>query len=103
MHDNYVADKILKTERKLNELSVHIQRLNHEYQTLLDELALTPEELKAFVENPDNFSNWEQLQHEKREMDEKLNVELNSVIDANKTQKIFSERGQVQQHWMFVR
>ena len=100
-----LEEKIHKTERKLIELSIHIQRLDREYQQLLDELALTPEQIKEFAENPKNFSPpiWEQLQNEKKLAEEKLNLALNNVRDANNTKKTFSEKGKVQQHWLFVR
>lgn len=98
-------EKIHRTERKLIELSLHIQRLSREYQEILDELALTPDQLKEFAENPDNFppTVWEQLQKEKKQMHEKLDLDLNNIRDANKTKKTIAERGTVQQHWLFVR
>lgn len=100
-----LEEKIHRTERKLIELSLHIQRLSREYQEILDEWALTPEQLKDFAENPDNFSPpiWEKLQKEKKQMNEKLESELNNVHDANKTKKAIAERGTVQQHWLLVR
>jgi hypothetical protein len=100
-----LEEKIHRTERKLIELSLHIQRLNHEYQDILKELALTPEQLKEFADNPENFPPpiWEQLQNEKKIMNEMLESELNNVRDANKTKKTIAERGNVQQHWLFVR
>lgn len=100
-----LEEKIHRTERKLVELSLHIQRLSREYQEILEELALTPEQLKEFAENPANFPPpiWEQLQKEKKQMNEKLELELTNVRDANKTKKAIAERGTVQQHWLFVR
>jgi hypothetical protein len=100
-----LEEKIHRTEKKLKELSIHIQRLDHEYQLLLKEWSLTPKQIQEFAENPANFdpSVWEQLQKEQQERDEKLNLELNNVHDANKTKQVFSDRGKVQQHWMYVR
>ncbi len=100
-----LEEKIHQTERKLIELSVHMQRLNREYQGLLEELALTPEQLKEFMDNPDNFAPpiWEKLQNEKKKINERLNLDLNNVRDANKTKTVYSEKGKIQQHWLFVR
>jgi hypothetical protein len=100
-----LEDKIHKTERKLNELSIILKRLDREYQELLKELSSTPEQLKEYVANPDHFDPpiWEQLQNEKKIWDEKLNLELNSVPDPLKTKKTVSERASIQQHWLFVR
>lgn len=100
-----LGEKIHKTEKKLRELSLHIQRLNGEYQQCLEELNSTPEQLKNFAEDPDNFSEsiWKQLQEEKKELDENLEKELNNVVDANKTKKTLSEKSKVQPHWLFIR
>jgi hypothetical protein len=100
-----LEEKIHRTERKLLELALHIHRLNQEYHELLNELAVTPEELKDFVENSENFSpsTWEELQKEKKQLEERLNSELSNVRDANKAKDTFSEKGKIQQHWLFVR
>lgn len=97
--------KIHRTERKLNEISISLKRLDREYQELLKELSFTPDQLKDYVENSDNFAPpiWEQLQNEKKKWDEKLNLELNSVPDPLKTKKTASEQAGIQQHWLFVR
>ena len=100
-----IEDKIQKTEKKLLELSVILKRLDREYQKLLDEMELPPEQLKAYVENSENFSPpiWEQLQNEKKKLDERLNLELSCIPDLSKTKKSLAEKGAVQQHWLYVR
>jgi hypothetical protein len=105
MIEETLEEKIHRTDRKLKELLLHMQRLSHKHQEFLDRLALSPEQLKNFVENPASFSpaTWEHLQNEKKNWEEQLNLELSHVRDANKTKKTLSERGQVQQHWLFVR
>ena len=100
-----IEEQIHKTEQKLKELSIHIQRLDREYTQLLEELELTPEQLKDFAKNPANFSSsiWEKLQEEKKQFDEELNLKLSNVRDANKTKQTLSEKSSIQQHWLFVR
>lgn len=100
-----LEDKIQNTERRLVELSLILKKLDREYQKLLDEMSVTPEAVKSFVENPDHFPPpiWEQLQNEKKMRDEKLNMELSCVPDLTKTKKTMSERSQIQQHWLHVR
>jgi len=100
-----LENKIDKTEKKLLELSISLKRIDREYQKLMEEMALSPQELKEYVENEENFSPpiWEQLQNEKKMLDEKLNLELNCVIDQDKTKKTITERGLIQKHWLFVR
>lgn len=100
-----LEDKIKRTERKLLELSIFLAQLDNEYQKLLEEMSFTPAYLKEFVGNPDNFAPavWEELQNEKKQLDEKLNLELSVLPDQVKTKKTLSERASVQKHWLFVR
>lgn len=100
-----LEEKINQTERKLRELSIRLERFDQEYQEILEELGVTPSELTDFASNSDNFpsSTWKELQKEKEQIDLKLNLELNNVRDANKTAKRATERGFIQQHWLFVR
>lgn len=100
-----LEEKINQTERKLNEFSIRLKKLDQELKQILNELELTPEQLKNYVQDPDRFTPpvWEQLQAEKKKWDEKINLEINSLSDPLKTKKTISERGNVQQHWLFVR
>jgi hypothetical protein len=100
-----LEEKIQKTDRRLNEFSINLERLDNDYQQMLKDLSLTPDQLKNYVENPNNFAQpvWDELQNEKKKLDEKLNLELNSVVDPLKTKQTTSERGTIQQHWLFVR
>mgnify|MGYP002138947446 CR=1 FL=1 len=100
-----LEDKIHKTEQKLLELSLVLNRLDGEYQKLLEEMSFTPKQIKEYAENPNNFAPpiWEFLQNEKKMLDEKLNLELSNINDLTKTTKTLSERGQIQKHWLFVR
>lgn len=94
-----------KKEKNLSELLQTFEQLSREYQQLLEELGLTSEQLQTYIENPKNFTPafWQQLQNEKERLDEQLNIELSNFPDPFKTKKSFSERGAVQQHWLFVR
>ncbi len=97
--------KIHRAEKKIRELAVRTQHLSREYEKFLDELDLTPEQLKIFIDDPENFSPQirEEMQKEKKKIGERLNLELNNVRNANATEKTFSERGAIQRHWLFVR
>jgi hypothetical protein len=101
---NNIEKKIQETDKKLKEFSITLKQLDLEYQQVLEELALTPEQLQEFV-SPDQFSPivWEMLQEEQKEWDERLNLELNNIRDPLNTQKAIEEKGHVQQHWLFVR
>ena len=55
MNEN-LSEKIHRTEKKLSELTLRLQRFNQEYQQFLEECALTPDELASVIENQSNFS-----------------------------------------------
>lgn len=97
--------KIHRTDKKLLELSRQMERLNHDYFTILNQTDLTTEELSSFAGNPNNFtpSLWQELQMEQQKNEEQLNLKLSNVKDPKKTQQSYKERGRVQQHWLFVR
>lgn len=103
--DEKLESKIKQTDRELLKLLLRMQRLNREHEELLDELAMTSDQAVNFVDNPDNFSPAikQELLDEKKKLEERLNLQLSNVRNANKTKNVMSERGQVQQHWLFVR
>lgn len=100
-----LQDKIQRQQRKMKEISISLERLDRDYQKIFKELALTPEQLQTYMENPENFTPpiWEELQNEKKKLDEGLNLELTRVRDPKKLKKTYSENGSIQQHWLFVR
>ncbi len=97
--------QLQQTMLKMKELSIKKERLAHTYQQLLTDLAMTSEEVLTYTKNPDNFSPplWEELQNEKKKLDEELELELSHVRDPLKTKKSLSEQGLVKPHWIFVR
>lgn len=100
-----LENKIQQHQKKMKEISVSLEQLDRDYQQLLKEIALTPQQLQEYIENSENFTPpiWEQLQNEKKMLDEKLDLELSRVRDPIKMKEKFAENGVVQQHWLFVR
>lgn len=100
-----ISDNILQTERKLKELSIKMEKVQQDYQKLLNEIGLSPEQISEYVDNPDNFSPpiWEMLQKERAHLDERLNLELSRIKDPRKNEKKYSDQAVIQQHWLFVR
>jgi DNA-binding transcriptional MerR regulator len=98
-------EKFHTTQIKMKELSIEMGKLELEHQKLMKNLGLTPEEIQAFASNESNYSPpiWEQLQQEKKQLDEKLNLSLNNIRDPNKVKKTLSETASIQSHWIFVR
>ncbi|MBA2369103.1 MAG: hypothetical protein H0V82_08795 [Candidatus Protochlamydia sp.] len=100
-----LEEKIQNTQLKMQELSIGMEKLEDDYQELLKELGLTSEELQDYAENPNNYSPpiWEQLQSEKKMLDEKLNLALTNIRDPIKAKEALSERAAIQNHWIYVR
>lgn len=91
-------------DKLMNELEIRNETLDEQVKAFFAELNLTPQQLHAFVDNPDNFSkeNWEAMQQQKQKLDAKLQLDLQNIRDPLKTKKTYANR-KVDQHWLFVR
>lgn len=105
LYKESMSDKILRTERKMKELSIQMEKIKRDYQKLLNEVSLSPQEISEHIDNPDNFPPpiWEKIQKERIQLDEKLNLELSLIKDPFKNQQSYSDQATIQQHWLFVR
>jgi len=89
----------------MHELAIQMERMEKEYQELLQELGLTQEQLKKDIENPDNYSVpiWKILQEEKIRLNEKFSMELSNLPNPFKTLQRLAEQKEIKRHWIFVR
>jgi len=103
-YEEALEKHIQKNDIAIEELSIRIETLNREVESLLNELNVSHEQLSAYVERKENFSedNWQTLQKKRKELDEKLLRELLNVRDPRKAQKALNEL-RIQPHWLFVR
>jgi hypothetical protein len=99
-----IEQDIKKNHQAVQELMIHIDSLDREIKALLSELKITPEQLSHFVNREENFTpeNWEQLNTQRKLLDEKLKSELQHVRDPRKVKKAQEDRN-VQRHWLFVK
>lgn len=97
-------DKATQHEKLIQELSIRMEQLDREIDTLLKELKVTPDQLSTFIQEKDNFTeeNWSQLQEQRRKLDEKLLCELKNVSDPLKTKKNYEGRV-IGSNWIHVR
>lgn len=97
-------DKATQHEKLIQELSIRMEQLDREIDTLLKELKVTPDQLSTFIQEKDNFTedNWLQLQEQRRKLDEKLLCELKNVSDPLKTKKNYEGRV-IGSNWIHVR
>jgi hypothetical protein len=98
-------DIFQRKQLKINELSINMEKLDRDYETILKESGLNFEQIKNYVDNPDNFSQpiWQRLHVEKQKLSLKLDLALENIKDPSKLKRTFSERGKIQSHWIFVR
>ncbi len=92
-------------QRKLKELLILSEKLDNNYQKLLDDLSISEDQLINFIDNPENFTEneWNDLQAEKETMEKMLDLQLSQVKDPNENKKKYSQRKRVQSNWIFVR
>lgn len=102
--DQRIERFISKTDASIKENSIQQEALDKEVQELLKELKVTPQQIAAFISAKENFTmeNWEELQEQRKILDEKLSRSLNHIPDPLKTRKTQAERN-VGRHWLFVK
>lgn len=90
---------------KIKENALAIERLKNETDRLLNDFGIPLEHCQTFLTNPNNFSPavWEELQRQRKILDDQLQKDLVNIKDPAKLKQTFSEKAQIQQHWLFVR
>lgn len=101
--DNF-EEKLQGNEKKIRELSIRLEKLESDVSVFLKELEVTPDQLTAFISKKENFTeeNWEELQKQKKQLDEKLDLQLKNVRDPLKIKKALGSLN-VGQHWLYVK
>lgn len=105
MPSKELNQKLQATHIKLKEMSIQMDTLDREYETLLEEVGISSDELDDYLSKPENFSEpiWESMQREKKKLDEKLDLSLKNIKDPNKIAKTLSEQKTIQPYWIYVR
>ena len=102
--DNH--EELLKhTEQKLIEIEATLEQSRQQYEALLQELELTPKQIAAFAQNPDQFTaeEWKYIQEEHQKLDAQLQLELSQITNPQRTKKVQQEQSFIRPHWLFVR
>ena len=89
---------------KIEEASNQLEQLDQKIEELLCELKVSPEQLTAFLQDNENFTeeNWQQLLQQKQEMQAKLERELAQICNPAKLKQTYKSRC-IPPHWLFVR
>lgn len=104
MYESTQEEQILSNEAQLKKLLIEIEALQKQTNELFSELKMTPEQFAAYVENKENFSpsEWEMLQEQKKKLDQKLTLSLNSIKNPQKTRQAFEDLNN-SRNWLFVK
>lgn len=95
---------IKKNEALLRELLYRAKELEKEEEKLFSELNVTPEQISTFIEKPENFTpdNWEEIQEQKKQLNQKLDRDLKNIKNPLKTKKAYKE-SLIDNRWLFVK
>lgn len=98
-----IEEKINLNKKKIREMDIRHERLDSDIEAFLEELEVTPEKLTSFISNKENFTeeNWQTLQDQKKQLDEKLNLSLN-IRNPLQTKKALASLN-VGSHWLHVK
>lgn len=103
-NQNSLEQQILQQETKIKELEIQLETLENSVGELLTHLQVTPEQLTAFVDKQEHFSeeNWTELQKQRKILDDKLLREIANIRNPRKTKNAYSNL-HVERHWLHVR
>lgn len=79
-------------EKKIRELEIENNRLIQRTQSYFEELGLSSQEVKQYIDNPNNFpeDTHEQIQACKRKLEEMLKRDLASIRNIKQAKKNYS-------------
>ncbi len=100
-----IDEKIEQHEKKIKELSIQTETLEREFSQLLADLNVTRDQLRVYVENKSHFSDtdWEEMEKRKQELDQKLLLQLRSIVDPLKSRKALQGQKDIKPQWLFVK
>lgn len=97
-------EKADEMEERIREIEIRLDAMSAETEAHLDEIGLTPEEVKKMLESPHLFPQelWELLQDAEKSFWSKLRLELDNIRDVKLAEERYREAN-VPQSWLQVR
>lgn len=94
-----------ESDHKLKQLLQLSAELDKKESALFQELDINPDQIDKVFSNPEYFTEeaWAEVQKQLSEHDQKMSLMLTHKRDRNRLRKTYSERSQVERHWLFVR
>jgi hypothetical protein len=92
------------SEDKVEQLIKRFDHLEGLFEEMTAEFGISVEELAHFCSKPDNFYGdaWDQMETARKQVDQKLQLDLNSIKNPKKTSQKYRDIEQSRQ-WLFVR
>lgn len=98
-------NEIQAAERKLKEVLIRTESLDREAKELLSELKVTPQQLTAFVNNKEHFTekNWQELLALRSQIDEQLRCQLAQIRNPKDLKEKRAGLQDIKLNWISVR
>ncbi len=96
--------KATKQNKALLDLLIYIDSLDRDVKNLMTELKVSAEQIDLFVNHEQNFTaeNWQELQTQRKLLDEKLTREKENIPNPVVNQQRQLEN-QLKSNWLFVK
>lgn len=103
-NDNQKENRNQFSESKIQEIEVEVNKLEHDVKELYELMGVTAEQLTAYLENKNNFSDeeWNEIHQIKQQLDEKLNRSQNNIRNPLKVKRAYNDL-HVRRNWLFVK
>lgn len=99
-----LESKLHRQLKACSEAEIQNEHLNEEIHSYFEEYSIEPKQLSAFISQKEHFceQNWEQLQQEKKKLEDRLERDLKNIANPFRLKKVYKQR-KVENHWLFVR
>ena len=104
IEDQNLENQLNRQDRRLKELTVEIESLDREIEELMAPLAMTKNQVDAYLGNKEHFTDeeWATLENIKSDLELKLAKIGSQKSNPQKLKDAYQELN-VSRHWLFVR
>lgn len=97
-------NQIQQSDSKIQAIEIQLHQMEREVNELFDLMEITPEQLTAFIDNKENFTedHWSEIHEQRKQLDERLNRAQNNIRNPLKTKRSYNNL-HVGRHWLFVK
>ena len=74
-------DMIAQSEQNIAEIDKMVKDIEDQMKKVCEEINITPEQLKEYINNPDNFSEetWEKMQQKRQEVKDEFKNDIDNI------------------------